>query len=133
MTEDLFQERPESNLLLEIKAGMTVYDREGQKIGEVDTVFAGAKPDDLEELGHAPADVDVSALDLDTLPVDAAEVMGDEDLDEPVRERLMRRGFARIDAGLLDSDRYVMPDQIASVTDDEVRLNVLGEELVERE
>lgn len=40
-------------------------------------------------------------------------------------------GFIKLSTGLLRSDRYIMPDQIASVTADKVHLNVALDELAQ--
>jgi hypothetical protein len=43
----------------------------------------------------------------------------------------LRHGFIRINAsGLFTSDRYAMPDQIASVADDRITLRVAREDLM---
>ncbi|MNU03786.1 hypothetical protein D3C72_2479360 [compost metagenome] len=42
-----------------------------------------------------------------------------------MRQRLLMQGFVRIDSeGIFAADRYVMPDQIAGVADDELMLKV---------
>ena len=47
------------------------------------------------------------------------------------RQRLLLQGFVRIDAnGLFAADRYVTPEQIASVSADGLMLNVSKDELV---
>ena len=57
----------------------------------------------------------------------------DDPLPEAVRGRLMREGFIRIDSsGLFASDRFALPDQIISVSDDCVRLSVMADKLIEQ-
>ncbi len=68
----------------------------------------------------------------DTLVDNLAEAFaGDEELPEAVRGRLLRHGYIRIDtSGLFASNRFAMPDQIESVSDDCVRLRVAKDELI---
>jgi hypothetical protein len=49
-----------------------------------------------------------------------------------MRARLLRTGYIKIDSPgfLIETDRYVPSDQIASVTDDTVRLRVTKDTLV---
>jgi len=50
---------------------------------------------------------------------------------ETLRQRLLRHGFLRIDStGLFAADRYVMPAQIADVSEDHVTLQVTRDELI---
>jgi hypothetical protein len=45
---------------------------------------------------------------------------------------LLRSGFARVDGqGLFAEDRYITPDQIGSVVDGRVLLNLTQDELIE--
>ena len=58
-------------------------------------------------------------------------VRGASNLPEEVRERLLLEGFVRIDArGLLEPDRYALTDQVLSVSEDRVVLNVTKAELI---
>jgi hypothetical protein len=115
--------------LRSIEEGMKVYDRERHEIGKVEYVRFG--DDD-------PATADVEAASPNTLDdgprtlVDAiADAFGDDDLPEEIREKLLMQGFVRIDAkGLFAADRYVTPEQIASVSGEGLMLNVTKDELV---
>jgi hypothetical protein len=54
-----------------------------------------------------------------------AAVFRDDDLPDEIRERLLREGFVRVDAiGLLEPDRYVLPNQIEAVVNDQIRPKV---------
>lgn len=129
----LGQERG-SELLRQVHEGMTVYDAEDDEIGEVEEVYLGAVSQE-SELDVEPATVsrpyipgEGSLLDL------IAEVFDAEDMPEEVAERLLRSGFIRVESSsLFGPDRYVTPDQIASVSGDSVRLRVSGSELIEDE
>jgi hypothetical protein len=62
---------------------------------------------------------------------DLANVFHPDELPEAIRARLLHEGYIRMDAdGLFNADRYVLPDQIASVTGDGVVLKVSKDQLV---
>jgi hypothetical protein len=69
-----------------------------------------------------------------SLIVDFTEAIFPSDqLPEAIHQRLLHHGFIRIDrSGLFAADRYVMPDQIAGVSEDRVTLRVTQDELVKR-
>jgi hypothetical protein len=115
--------------LRSIEEGMKVYDRERHEIGKVEYVrFGDDDPATPEAEAAAPNTLDDGPRTL----VDAiADAFGDDDLPEEIREKLLRQGFVRIDAkGLFAADRYVTPEQIASVSGDGLMLNVSKDELV---
>lgn len=115
--------------LRHIEEGMKVYDRERHEIGKVEYVQFGdddpatpdveaAAPNTLDDTPHTLVDV-------------LADAFGDDNLPEEIRQKLLVQGFVRIDAnGLFAADRYVMPDQIASVSPDGLMLNVSKDELM---
>jgi len=115
-------------ILTEIHNGMEVYARDGQKVGKVTLVIFGQE--------------NPSTLGVDTVGVDNRDPMGGNiiediarafnpnDVPEVVRARLLRRGFIRVDPGLLASDRYIITDQIAGVKGDRVELNINKDELI---
>ena len=120
-------------ILNEVKEGMHVYDRDDHEIGTVRQVFLSAVSDKTREHGSGPATApDPEWRRDDTLIDNFAEALSPDDpLPEALRGRLLRQGFIRIaTAGLLASDRYAMPDQIESVSDDTVRLNLTKDELI---
>jgi hypothetical protein len=62
-----------------------------------------------------------------------ADALRTDDAPEALQEQLLRSGFVRVDAsGLFAADRYVLPDQIASVAGDRVTLTVGRDELIRR-
>jgi hypothetical protein len=68
----------------------------------------------------------VMALPLGTVNDDDL----DEDIPEPVRSRLRRKGYLRVHGGFLfGKNRYIFADQIASVSHDVVKLRVTKEHL----
>lgn len=120
------------NVLAQIQDGMTVYDFDGESIGTVNYVqMSDELPDKPgpETEGTTAAEPYRQRNLLD----DIAEVFVDDDgLPVEVKQRLLHEGFIRIDVGILNADRYATPDQIASVSDEDVHLNVNTDELILR-
>lgn len=104
-----FEAEEANALLLGIREGMSVFDLKDNKVGTV------------KHIQFADDTTDEAALISDPLVLEAPE---------PVRSRLLRSGFIRIDAGLLRRDRYAIADQIDRVQDDRVQLYVTRDELV---
>ena len=105
-----------------------------QKIGTVERVHFGAVSQDADTHGGGPATAPSPGSRENSLIEDFAKAIaaGDE-MPEPLRQRLLRHGFIRIDStGLFAADRYVMPDQIANVSEDRVMLRVTRDELIKR-
>jgi len=123
-----------ANILLRVREGMTVYDARGEEIGKVETVFLGDISDDAMELGGGDAaSPDINLGAHRTLVDVIAEALAADDLPREMAERLLNSGYIRVDGkGLLAADRYVLPEQISSVSDDSVRLRVPVDELVKR-
>jgi hypothetical protein len=109
-----------------VREGMAVVDAAGQPVGTVDVISMG-DPEAATDRGSElqPRGDILSA---------AARALGDArtepDVAEPLRSRLIRHGFLKVDGpDLLDTDRYVGADQIASVVGDAVTLRVRRGEL----
>lgn len=125
--------------LVNIHEGMDVYDAENKKIGEVETVFFGDVSQDEARRGAGPATPsDPELLGEEEPLIDFAfggtlSPSGEENELEVIRDRLLREGFVKVDSsGLFGGDYYVTPDQVVSVSGDQVRLNVRKDELIER-
>lgn len=120
------------NVLRSVHEGMKVFDASHKEIGRVDWVqFGNDDPstEDAEASTTEGTDEDRESSLMDAV-VDAFRV---DDLPEVVRERLLMQGFIRIDAaGLFAADRYVLPEQIGSVSGDELMLTVDKDELMRR-
>ena len=116
--------------LRRVEEGMKVFDRDRNEIGKVEYVqFGDDDPSTAEVEAAAPNTLDRGR---DTLLDNIAEafVPGD-DIPEEIRARLLQQGFVRIDAnGIFAADRYVTPEQIASVSGDGLMLSVSKDELV---
>jgi hypothetical protein len=134
MESPLFDKSTRNTILDQIHEGMHVHDSHGDDIGTVLKVFFGAVSDEMHERGKGPATAPDPEMREDSLVDNLAEAFSaDEPLPEALRGRLLRQGFIRIDtAGLFASDRYATPDQIESVSDDTVRLNLSKDDLIER-
>ena len=99
-----------------VQNGMHVFDSTGRDVGEVEYVQFG-DPAALTTRGNeASADGFVGGL--------VASVKGSEpDVPQPIKDRLLRWGFVKIDGpGLSDTDRYVRADRIVGVDGDRVML-----------
>ncbi len=116
-----------------IRHGMKVVDAHNHEIGKVDWV---RRSDDDPATPETEA-ADVAGAEDGTIRetfVDAiAEAFRGDDLPEELRERLLQHGFIRLDtAGLFAADRYILPEQIAGVSEDRVMLNVDKDDLIKR-
>jgi PRC-barrel domain len=129
-----FEEEHSSRILTHIYEGMTVYDRAGDKIGTVEDVYLGAVSEEAGQRGGGPETASSPGRSESSLIEDFAQAIFPTDqVPEPVRQHLLRHGFIRIDStGLFAADRYVMPDQIADVSEDRVTLRVTRDELIKR-
>lgn len=134
MEPPIFDENMSSAILSQVQEGMRVCDREGDEIGTVRQVFLGNVSDKTDERGGGPATASNPDWREESLIDNLAEgLSADEPLPETLRERLMRQGYIRIDtSGLFASDRFALPDQIESVSDDCVRLRLKKDELIEQ-
>src|SRR5436190_22708066 len=116
MTQQTFDQDLGRNVLLHIREGMDVYDVNDKKVGKVENLYMGEASEETLERGEGPATARDPNKTGDTLFEDLAEVFAPDNLPEVLRARLLREGFIRVDgAGLFAADRYVTPDQIASV------------------
>ena len=133
MAQQPFAQHEGQSILTQISEGMTVYDREHDKVGAVRSVHLGAVSAEDDKRGLGPATTSAEETAGSSLLEDFTRVFAPDTMPEPVRARLLRHGFIRIDTtGLFAADRYAMPEQIASVSDDRVTLQVTREELIKR-
>jgi hypothetical protein len=135
MVNPLSQSNLESPVLMRIREDMDVFDRDGEKIGEVEDIYFGSVGEAADDFGQGPASTNAPRDPLEGSWLDnlAEAFAGEDDMPETLRDRLLRSGFIRIDgSGLFASDYYAMPEQIASVADDRVQLNVKRDDLIKR-
>jgi hypothetical protein len=125
-------EPPGNKTLQQVVEGMDVFDRHGDKIGKVERVFFGEVSSEENEYGKGSTTAAGADMPGERSWItDLAEVFAPDDLPDTMQSRLLREGFIRLDAsGLFASDRYVMPEQIASVSNDGVRLSVRRDDLL---
>jgi hypothetical protein len=104
---------------------MAVVDRAGERVGTVEYVQMG----DPEAVTTQGEDYQTPGIIRDVV----RSVVGAEpDVPEPLRSRLLRHGFIKVDGpGLTDTDRYVRGDYVASVSGDTVTLTVAKDRLAE--
>jgi hypothetical protein len=111
--------------LSRVQRGMHVVDASGEDVGKVDVIHMG-DPEAATTAGNET----VNATPLDRV----AEALGadsEPDVPEPLRSRLIRSGYIKVDgAHLLDADRYVPGKYVRSVADDRVQLSVRRSELI---
>ena len=114
-----------------LRKGMTVYDSMHNKIGKVDDFKYSENETDPDVI---PAEIDgTDKRGHESILESIAEAFGKEEIPQPLRDRLLTEGYIRLDtAGLLAKDRFILPDQIASATGDEIVLNVAKDDLIKR-
>jgi hypothetical protein len=124
------------SIFAQIREGMGVYDVRDNHIGSVAFVHFGAASETQQELGTGPASpapADNPNLRRDTLIDNLAEAFDPNEVPAELQEKLLVSGYLRLDtAGLFASDRFITPEQIASVADDRVYLSVNRDQLVKR-
>jgi hypothetical protein len=105
---------------------MHVVDAAGKDVGKVEDIRMG-DPEAATTEGNEPRRGD-SAMDL------VAEAFGREaepDVPEPLRSRLLRDGYLKLDsANLLEADRYVAAKYVRGVQEDRVQLSVARDDLI---
>lgn len=119
------------NLPSDIQIGMKVYDSRHKHIGNVDDFRA---PENATDPEVEPADIDATDKAGRQSIVDiVAKALDDDPIPEVLRDRLLTEGYVRLDAdGIFAADRYILPEQIASATGDEIVLNVEKAALIKR-
>jgi len=120
-------------LSAQLHKGMKVFDSTDTQIGTVDDY----KFTDEDPSTPGPETRDVNPIewerDGDLAHILARAFSPDDNLSDEVKEKLLREGYVRIDAdGLFAADRYITPDQIASVEGDRLILNVPKDALMKR-
>jgi hypothetical protein len=119
----------DEGVMARVREGMRVLDAAGQDVGKVE-YFEMGDPEAATTAGNdLPASPLVSAAAEAIVPGE-----GEPDVPEPLRTRLRRTGFIKIDGpGLLARDRYVSSEQVREVSEDRVRLTVRKDELAKEE
>jgi hypothetical protein len=107
-----------------VREGMRVEDAAGVEVGRVELI----------RMGDPGVDQPAREPQRDLIGAAAETFVPEErepDVPEPLRARLRRTGYIKIDGpNLLDADRYVSAEQVGDVSADRVRLSVRREELM---
>lgn len=118
------------HLLQQVHKGMTAYDSDSEKVGEVDMIYLGAE-DPAAEATPATAPEPYRA-GQDSVPQLIADLFDHKKMPKTVANRLLHSGFLHLDgAAIIGSDYFVFPEQLAAVSEDEIHLSVSREELME--
>ncbi|HEX2979000.1 MAG TPA: hypothetical protein VHO48_01930 [Anaerolineaceae bacterium] len=128
MNQSQFDPTPNNQLLSAIHKGMHVVDREGKHIGTVEFIQMGVE----NVSGAGAADLPRTPERRPSFMEDIARAIAPEDqLPDTVQNRLLFNGFVRLDSSMLfHADRYILPDQIDTISGDQVVLNVAYDDLV---
>jgi hypothetical protein len=123
----------ENNALDAVREGMRVHDAKNTRVGTVTDVVLGNVENvpTNSELSDTPGVVAAAApyggMGSSNPAIAAFDSTG---LPEPLAARLRRNGYIKVDGGLLAGKFYVQPHQVASVTENEVHLNVPKTEVI---
>lgn len=107
-----------------ISEGMLVHDQAGKIVGKVKLVYSG---------GASDAAIARALRLRAAAPLRAPVPFGDDDLPPELLERMLREGYIQIEGpGIRNAQRYVLPEQVASVAGNRVRLYATRDELKQR-
>ena len=111
-----------------ISEGMRVYDRLDQLVGTVQLVYPGGASD--AAVARTIRAHEAAAAAAHALGVGPVSAGGDDDVPPELWARMLRQGYVRIEGwGITGAERYVMPEQIAGVSGNRVRLYASRDEL----
>lgn len=117
-----------SKLIELVRTGMVVIDADGERIGPVEYVQMG-DPKAVTTRGEGETDA--------PWPIALGEALADTfdepDVPEPLRSRLLRHGFIKVDGpgpDFYDTDLYVLADAITDVAGETVKLSVRKEQMI---
>src|SRR6476660_8122881 len=109
-----------------VREGMHVVDSTGEKVGKVEGLKMG-DPGAETEQGNELQDTGLLGNIAEAFAGDERE----PDVPGPARARLLRSGYIKVDHGfLIETDRYVPADLIASVSGETVHLRVPKDRLL---
>jgi hypothetical protein len=107
-----------------VHEGMHVVDAAGDEVGRVQAVQMGDPEALTTDRTPPPRDI------LDAAMRAVGEDEAEPDVPEPLRSRLRRTGYLKIDGpDLLDTDRYVSSQDVRDVSGERVQLKVRKDEL----
>lgn len=124
------------SILRTIHEGMIVHDNTGERIGAVEFVHFGVASETQQDQGLGPASpghADSMEMGEDSLVGRIADAFDDTDIPNELRRKLLQEGYVRMNAdGLFAADRFITPDQIDSVREHDLELNVTRDQLIKR-
>lgn len=127
------------DVLAYIEEGMQVYGPDDEEIGTVRNIFYGSMGTETMSGPIADAKGPVSGDQFDDTGEDSlveniAEAFAPEDdIPETVRNRLNREGYITVSgSGILSGDYFILPEQVASVSEERVLLRVNSDDLIRR-
>jgi hypothetical protein len=138
MAGNIYQNEPEKGQLARVREGMKVFDSEDKEIGTVDFIRYGEANEESLKRGGGPAGTSDERMSeeediLDDFAFGGSGTPEDVKESELIRARMLRSGYIRINtSGLFTADRYILPENIASVAEDSIKLNVPGDKLLKR-
>ncbi|RPI81207.1 MAG: hypothetical protein EHM41_21095 [Chloroflexi bacterium] len=131
----------ENNVLMKVREGAKVLDKDHKEIGTVDDVFLGAVDQDTQDQASGPSTDGTSgragresytpnfafggAIDIND---DFSQAEGGTS--ETIRNRLLRHGYVHVDTGLFKADKLVLSEQIKLVEEEKLILNVSADQLL---
>jgi hypothetical protein len=120
-TGSMMDESAANAVINQVRHGMRVVDVNGEELGKVDDV----------KMGDPGAATVSPAAQSDPGLIEAFLGAGEPDVPEPLRSRLLRFGYVKIDGkGWIDTDRYVTAESIGRVSGDTVTLTVAKERVM---
>jgi hypothetical protein len=127
-----YSEEQGSQALRNVREGMEVFDRNNKRIGTIEDLYLGESSEKDNARGTGAATIPKRHWWDDNLIEDIAEAFAPEDeIPEVLRDRLLQSGYIQVSGpGLFAGDRYILPEQIASITEDRVYLSVAREDLI---
>jgi hypothetical protein len=137
MEQNVYGSSPEESILGRVREGMKVVDREGNQVGDVKEVRFGDQS--ATAPGRGPATTEGQG-EIENDPSgfsDFAVGFGRKPDDEPesdlIKKQMQLSGYLRVSAsGLFSGERFVMPEHIDKVAEDEVLLSVKEDDLPKR-
>ena len=115
-----------------IKDGMTVFNKDGDKIGKVDYVQFG--DEDPNTLGVETVSAMDTADEVTTnIVTSLAKTLFDEEdrIPQELRDRLNRSGYFRLNSsGFFESDYYVPLNRVTSIVGENVHIGTTKDELI---
>lgn len=115
----------DNGLITAVHEGMKVVDAGGEELGTVERVQIG-DPDSVTVREQERVQGGI----MQNL-ADAFGAEGEPRVPEPLRSRLLRSGYVKIDGkGWIDTDRYVSAEHIVAIDEDTVSLSLLKDQIL---